>query len=219
MTWAAALLARTKRLNVFATMHVTANHPVVAAKQIATIDEISRGRAGLNVVAGWNKPEYEALGLALPPDHPTRYRYAQEWFDVVQKIWTSEGPFDWNGEFFKLKNCYGKPQPWNRRTSARSSTPPARARAGSLRPATPTSCSPRRSISSRSKAEVAELKDKAHGVGRQVDVLTFRMWSAGRRHRRRATTGPISRTRTPTGSRSTTSSRCNSPMRNRSRTT
>src|ERR1700694_5483715 len=42
MTWAAGLLAKTKRLTVFATMHVTANHPVVVAKQMATIDEISR---------------------------------------------------------------------------------------------------------------------------------------------------------------------------------
>ena len=66
MTWATALLAKTKRITVFTTMHVTANHPVIVAKQIATADEISRGRIGLNVVAGWNKPEYEALGLAFP---------------------------------------------------------------------------------------------------------------------------------------------------------
>ena len=63
MTWATALLAKTKQITVFATIHVAANHPVVVAKQLATVDEISRGRAGLNIVAGWNKPEYEALGL------------------------------------------------------------------------------------------------------------------------------------------------------------
>jgi alkanesulfonate monooxygenase SsuD/methylene tetrahydromethanopterin reductase-like flavin-dependent oxidoreductase (luciferase family) len=61
MTWATALLAKTKQITVFATIHVAANHPVVVAKH----DEISRGRAGLNIVAGWNKPEYEALGLDL----------------------------------------------------------------------------------------------------------------------------------------------------------
>jgi alkanesulfonate monooxygenase SsuD/methylene tetrahydromethanopterin reductase-like flavin-dependent oxidoreductase (luciferase family) len=112
MTWATGLLARTKQITVFATMHVTANHPVVVAKQLATADEISHGRVGLNVVAGWNKPEYEALGLDLPNDHTRRYRYAQEWFDLVNKIWTTEGKFDWNGEFFKVKNCYGNPKPW-----------------------------------------------------------------------------------------------------------
>src|SRR5262245_2936369 len=41
MTWAAALLAQTKDINVFATIHTAANLPVVVAKQIATIDQIS----------------------------------------------------------------------------------------------------------------------------------------------------------------------------------
>jgi hypothetical protein len=43
------------------------------AKQLATLDQISGGGVGLNIVAGWNKPEYEALGLNLPDDHETRY--------------------------------------------------------------------------------------------------------------------------------------------------
>ncbi len=78
MTWAAGLLASTKNISIFATIHAAANHPVVVAKQIATIDQIGQGRAGLNIVAGWNKPEYQALGLTLPDDHETRYGYAQE---------------------------------------------------------------------------------------------------------------------------------------------
>ena len=71
MTWAAGLLAHTSDITVFATIHTAANHPVVVAKQLATIDQISGGRIGLNIVAGWNKPEYEALGLTLPDDHET----------------------------------------------------------------------------------------------------------------------------------------------------
>ena len=47
MTWAAALLASTQRISVFATMHTAVNHPVVIAKQIATIDQVGKGRAGL----------------------------------------------------------------------------------------------------------------------------------------------------------------------------
>ena len=41
---------------------------------------VTNATAGLNIVAGWNQPEYEALGLTLPADHETRYGYAQEWF-------------------------------------------------------------------------------------------------------------------------------------------
>ena len=66
-------------------------------------------------MAGWNKPEYEALGLTLPDDHETRYGYAQEWFDIVQKLWTSEEYFDWNGKYFNLKHVAGDPKPINGR--------------------------------------------------------------------------------------------------------
>lgn len=82
-TWAAALLASTKNLVVFATIQTAVNHPVVVAKQIVTMSKISQDRVGLNIVAGWNKPEYDALGLVLPDDHETRYGYAQEWYGSV----------------------------------------------------------------------------------------------------------------------------------------
>ncbi|MGO9359893.1 MAG: LLM class flavin-dependent oxidoreductase [Xanthobacteraceae bacterium] len=172
VTWATALLAKTRNITVFATVHVAANHPVVVAKQIATIDEISRGRAGLNIVAGWNRPEYEALGLELPTDHDRRYRYAQEWFDVVHKIWTTDGKFDWNGEFFKLKDCYGNPKAWN------GEAPPIINAAGSGQGrdfATRNAnflFTPAIDLA-RSKDEVAELKMKGRDVGRNVEVLTF----------------------------------------------
>ena len=83
----------------------------MVAKQIATIDQIGHGRAGLNIVAGWNKPEYEALGLTLADDHETRYAYAQEWFDLVRKLWTTDEHFDWNGTYFKAKRIKGDPKP------------------------------------------------------------------------------------------------------------
>ena len=130
----------------------------MVAKQIATVDEISRGRAGLNIVAGWNKPEYDALGLELPTDHETRYRYAQEWFALVQKIWSTNGKFDWDGEFFKVKDCYGNPKPWRRER------PPIINAAGSgegpqvRRTQRQLSLLRRPSICSRSKLEIEELK-------------------------------------------------------------
>lgn len=61
------------------------NHPIIAAKQIASMAQIGKGRVGVNIVAGWNKPEYDALGIHLFKDHPTRYRYTQEWFDLIKR--------------------------------------------------------------------------------------------------------------------------------------
>jgi alkanesulfonate monooxygenase SsuD/methylene tetrahydromethanopterin reductase-like flavin-dependent oxidoreductase (luciferase family) len=113
ITWATGLLARTRHINVFATVHTAFIHPVVAAKQLATADQLGNGRLGLNIVAGWNKPEYDAFGVDLPDAHSDRYALAQEWFDVVKKIWTHDGPFDWRGDFFNLKGIYGFPRPFD----------------------------------------------------------------------------------------------------------
>lgn len=171
MTWAAGLLASTKNISVFATIHTAANHPVVVAKQIATIDHIGNGRAGLNIVAGWNKPEYEALGLSLPDDHETRYGYAQEWFDVVRKLWASKDYFDWDGKYFQLKGVHGDPLP------VRGSVPIINA-AGSPQGrefATDNAnflFTPAIDLE-RSTEEIRELKDQAKAKNRKVDVLTF----------------------------------------------
>ncbi len=170
MTWAAALLANTKNLTVFATIHTVANHPMAVAKQIATLSEMSGGRVGLNIVAGWNKPEYDALGLTLPEDHETRYGYAQEWFDFIKRLWNEEEPFNFDGKYFKTTRSYGRPRP--------VLPPPIYNAAGSglgrefaMRNAN-FLFTPAIDLE-RSKAEVADLKEQAKAGGRDVGVLTF----------------------------------------------
>jgi FMNH2-dependent dimethyl sulfone monooxygenase len=111
LTWAVGILASTSRIRVFSTVHTAFHHPVVAAKQLATADQISAGRAGLNIVAGWHAPEYEMLGLSLPDDHDSRYALAQEWWDIVARIWASDEPFDHDGRFFHLRQVVGAPRP------------------------------------------------------------------------------------------------------------
>lgn len=111
ITWATALLAHTRRITVFATVHSAFFHPIVAAKQLATADDLSGGRLGLNIVAGWNKPEYDMFGINLPDDHDERYAYSQEWFDVVERLWREPQPFDFVGRYFNLKSVQGEPKP------------------------------------------------------------------------------------------------------------
>lgn len=113
VTWATGLLALTRRINIFATVHTAFLHPFVAAKQLATADRLGRGRLGLNVVAGWNKPEYDAFGIDLPVAHADRYALAQEWFDYVHAVWTREGAFDWDGRFFRGRGIYALPRPFD----------------------------------------------------------------------------------------------------------
>jgi FMNH2-dependent dimethyl sulfone monooxygenase len=108
-TWAAAMVTQTERIMVFSTSHVPTIHPIVAAKQGATIDHISRGRWGLNIVCGWFTPEMEMFGAKQMP-HDERYEYATEWIHVIKKLWLENG-FDFEGEHFRIKDGYLLPKP------------------------------------------------------------------------------------------------------------
>jgi alkanesulfonate monooxygenase SsuD/methylene tetrahydromethanopterin reductase-like flavin-dependent oxidoreductase (luciferase family) len=93
---------------VFATVHVPMVHPVFAAKALATLDHVSNGRAGLNIVCGWNPEEFAMFGLELIEE---RYAQGLEWFDIMTRIYTAEAPFDYDGKFYQLKNVSGRPRP------------------------------------------------------------------------------------------------------------
>jgi alkanesulfonate monooxygenase SsuD/methylene tetrahydromethanopterin reductase-like flavin-dependent oxidoreductase (luciferase family) len=109
LTWATALLAKTKRITVFATVHVPLVNPVAAAKALVTADHVGRGRVGLNVVVGWNADEFGMFGVQQRAENE-RYPYAQEWLDVVNRIWTVDGEFDYDGTFFQMKNVEASPK-------------------------------------------------------------------------------------------------------------
>jgi alkanesulfonate monooxygenase SsuD/methylene tetrahydromethanopterin reductase-like flavin-dependent oxidoreductase (luciferase family) len=109
-TWAAATAEATERIQIFTTCHVSVIHPVIAAKMGATIDHVSNGRWGLNVVAGWLGPEFDMFGSELPP-HRDRYEMAAEWLEAVTRLWTEVEPFDFNGKFFQLKGAVSIPKP------------------------------------------------------------------------------------------------------------
>jgi len=108
-TWAAGVAAVTSRISVFATVHVQSINPVRMAKEAVTIDHISNGRFGLNVVAAYVQQETEMFGVDWVSNED-RYAYAEEWMDIVRRVWT-EDAFDHDGRFFKLKGAYGNPGP------------------------------------------------------------------------------------------------------------
>jgi FMNH2-dependent dimethyl sulfone monooxygenase len=110
LSWACGLLAETKRITVFGTVHAPMVHPVFAAKQMTTIDHIAGGRFGLNIVCGWNPGEFALFGIEELP-HDQRYAYGEEWWQIVRGLWTSMEPFDFDGCYFKLKGLIGKPTP------------------------------------------------------------------------------------------------------------
>ncbi|MCZ6665825.1 MAG: LLM class flavin-dependent oxidoreductase [Gammaproteobacteria bacterium] len=108
-TWATAMACNTQNIMVFATSHVPTVHPMFAAKQCATIDNISAGRFGLNIVCGWFRPEIEMFGIEQL-DHDERYRMADDWLTCIKRAW-SEQDFDHTGEYFRIKGGFLLPKP------------------------------------------------------------------------------------------------------------
>jgi FMNH2-dependent dimethyl sulfone monooxygenase len=109
-TWATGLLAQTKRIQIFSTVHVPLIHPAMVAKMLATADEISGGRAGVNIVAGWNAEELQMFGLTQR-EHDQRYEVADEWARVIKQLWTTEGESDFEGTYYSVPRGFSEPKP------------------------------------------------------------------------------------------------------------
>jgi dimethylsulfone monooxygenase len=109
-TWAAGLAAVTEQIHVISTAHVPVFHPLLVAKQGATIDHISSGRFGLNVVAGWNGSELDMFGVNQL-EHDERYLAASEWLEIVTGLWRSGEGFDFAGRYYSIKDGVALPQP------------------------------------------------------------------------------------------------------------
>jgi len=108
-TWATAMACNTERIMVCATSHTPTVHPLFAAKQGASIDNISGGRFGLNIVCGWFRPEIEMFGITQLP-HDERYAMASDWLACVKRAWT-EQDFDHAGPYFTINQGYLSPKP------------------------------------------------------------------------------------------------------------
>ncbi len=114
LTHGAALAAITQKIAIFSTVHVPLVTPAFGAKAIATIDHISHGRAGLNIVCGWNQEEFDLHGVTL--DQEKRYDHGLEWFRIWSKLLEGGPEFDWDGDYFKLRRLQTDPlsvqRPW-----------------------------------------------------------------------------------------------------------
>lgn len=89
MTLLPALAMVTSRIGLVTTASTTYNEPFNLARRFATLDQISKGRAGWNVVASWSKWEARNFGLDDVLDYDTRYARAGEFVSVVKGLWDS----------------------------------------------------------------------------------------------------------------------------------
>ena len=89
LTLLPALAMVTERLGLIATASSTYNEPWHVARRFASLDHISRGRAGWNVVTSGNPNEAMNFGREEHWEHAARYRRAHEFIDVVKGLWDS----------------------------------------------------------------------------------------------------------------------------------
>lgn len=107
-TWVTSV---TKQLAVMVAHRPGFVAPTMAARMFATLDHVSGGRAGIHVITGGNDDE-----LACDGDFTTktdRYRRSREFAQILRRMWTSDKPFDHEGEFFTFKNALSQLRPVN----------------------------------------------------------------------------------------------------------
>lgn len=99
----------TKKIRLLTSVMVIPHRPaILAAKTIATVDHLSKGRVTLGVGVGWNREEIEAIGAAPPFDR--RGAASNEYVRAFKAMWSEETPV-FDGEFVKVENIKFSPKP------------------------------------------------------------------------------------------------------------
>ena len=170
MTWASALLEATSRIKIFSTVHVPVFHPLVVAKMGATLDHISGGRWGINIVSGWSRGEFGMMGVELD-EHAERYARTAAFIEILRGLWSAPPrTFNHQSKWYNISNGVSLPQP---------PVPPKIANAGSSEDgknmtarhcdwsflSTPTLAA--------TAAIVADVKGRAAALGRSVRTAAF----------------------------------------------
>jgi FMN-dependent oxidoreductase (nitrilotriacetate monooxygenase family) len=91
LTLLTAVAGATERIGLIATASTTYNEPYALARRFATVDHVSGGRAGWNIVTSASNEEAANFSLSERPLQATRYERADEFLQVVQKLWDSWG--------------------------------------------------------------------------------------------------------------------------------
>jgi pyrimidine oxygenase len=110
-TLMAGLAAVTTRIQLFATCAVLTMPPPIAARMAVTIDSISHGRFGVNIISGWQRAEYTQMGIWPGAEHyRRRYDYCAEYVTIMKELWAT-GHSNLKGDFFTMDDCRCSPLP------------------------------------------------------------------------------------------------------------
>ena len=110
-TLMAGLAAVTEKIRIYATCATLVIPPAYAARMCNTIDSISHGRFGLNLITGWQRPEYSQMGLWPGDEHfRNRYQMLGEYAQILRELWAT-GQSDFKGTYYQMEDCRVRPLP------------------------------------------------------------------------------------------------------------
>ncbi|MEH2397268.1 LLM class flavin-dependent oxidoreductase [Nostoc sp.] len=109
LTVASFAAAATERLKFLIAHRPGFVAPTLFARKTATLDHFTNGRIAVHIITGGSDAEQQRDGDWL--DHDTRYRRTDEYLDIVRRVWTSDTPFDYEGEFYRVKDAYSDVKP------------------------------------------------------------------------------------------------------------
>lgn len=109
LIWLAYVAANTTTLKVATGISLLPErHPVMYAKEVATLDSMSNGRLMLGIGIGWLREEFDALDVPWEG----RTRRTEEYADVMRELWKADG-VSYDGEFINFENISSNPKPTN----------------------------------------------------------------------------------------------------------
>jgi alkanesulfonate monooxygenase len=94
LTFAAALAPQTRQINQLVALRMGEVWPPMLARAIATVDHLAKGRLCLNIISS------DLPGLR--ESNETRYARAGEIIQILQRLWRTDGPFEWQGDFYNF---------------------------------------------------------------------------------------------------------------------
>lgn len=100
-TLGATILAVTKKIKVIIALRPNTIYPTVAAKQLATLDQLGGGRAVVHFIAGGSDVEQAREGDFLTKEE--RYGRLEDYIKILKRAWASSEPFDWDSKYYKFK--------------------------------------------------------------------------------------------------------------------
>jgi alkanesulfonate monooxygenase len=110
-TLGATVLAHTKNLKIIVALRPNTVYPTVAAKSLATLDQLSGGRVVVHFIAGGSDEEQAREGDFLNKEE--RYERQEEYIRILRLAWTSKEPFDFEGKHYQFKGFRSSVRPTN----------------------------------------------------------------------------------------------------------